>query len=275
MNIRTIVEDEKLNIEKSILEKEKLIGKLPEGTLQIHKSRNTFNWIHKIDISESEEDKTEDANECNFERRYIPKHNKNLAENLAYKGYLQAQLKDDLANLMATNTFLKNYRANDYAEKYIRENPGRRELLMQKIHDSDNEIKRWMQDIYTGEVPEKQNLRYMSQAGFNVRSKSEQIIVALLMKYQVPFKYEQHVLINNNNWYPDFMIMHPQTHKIYIWEHLGMMDSYKYRNRNFEKINDFCVMGFAPGDNLILTFETDKSGIDEILVEKLIQHYFA
>ena len=72
----------------------------------------------------------------------------------------------------------------------------------------------------------------MSQGGFKVRSKSEQIIVSLLVKHHIPFKYEQPVLINGRSYFPDFTIMHPATHKLYLWEHLGMMDKAVFVRRN-------------------------------------------
>ena len=263
MNIETMVETEKLNIEKSMANIESQIASLPEGALQVNRNGGTYNWLQ---IFPKQKGKAH--------RKYVSKNDRQLAEALAYKGYLRARLLDDKANLKAANLYLKYHVGDKHVDKYVDESAGRRELFMPKLRRSDKAIETWMRDVYTGEVPEKQNLRYESQAGFKVRSKSEQIIVALLMKYQVPFKYEQHLYVNGNNLYPDFTIMHPKTHKLYVWEHLGMMDNYKYRSHNFDKINDYCLLGFIPGDNLILTYETGESGLDEILVEKLIQHYF-
>lgn len=270
MNIREMIENEKQNIEKSIEENKAQIANLPGGTLQVHKSGVFYNWFV---IDENSNSKSN--SKSNSHRHYISKENKELAEQLAYKGYLETQLSENQDNLKAINFFLKKYSGDTKSVRYITSNEGRRELLTPKLHYTDKEIEKWLRDKYTGDVPEPSNLRYPSQAGFKVRSKSEQIIVGLLLKYHIPFKYEHPMYINNHNLYPDFTIMHPKTHKIYVWEHLGMMDSYQYRNHNFDKINDYYLLGFAPGDNLIMTYEANNSGVDEILAEKLIKHYFS
>ena len=132
----------------------------------------------------------------------------------------------------------------------------------------------WLKDVYTGVIPEPEGRRYPTAAGFKVRSKSEQLLVALLMKHHVPFKYEQHMFIAGKDIFPDFMIMNPMTGKLYVWEHLGMMDVADYRNHQWKKLNDYARLGFYPGDNLILTYETKDSGFDEIMAEFIIRHYF-
>lgn len=277
MNIREILENEKLNIEKSIAKEETLLADMPNGILQVHKSGNFYNWFYIDENSESNA-KSDSKSKINPKikphRHYISKEDRQLAEQLAYKGYLETQLRENQDNLKAINFFLKKYSGDAKSAHYITSNEGRRELLNPKLHDSDKEIEKWLRDKYTGDVPNPSNLRCLSQAGFYVRSKSEQIIVGLLLKYHIPFKYEHPMYINNHNLFPDFTIMHPKTHKIYVWEHLGMMDSYQYRSHNFDKINDYYLLGFVPGDNLILTYETNNSVIDAVLAENLVRHYF-
>lgn len=260
MNIHDIILEEKTELEKKIANEKKELAKLPDGNLQIYKIGDLYSWY----VSNPTEKK---------KRVYLPKSERELAEKLAYKGYLKKQIIDDSENLRAMKYYLNNYSEGKRAEKYINKNSEFKYLLYSRIGKNDNTINEWLHDINTGKPKNPENLRYNTKAGVIVRSKSEQIIVSHLVDHNVPFKYEERLFYNGYNIYPDFMIMNPRTHEIYIWEHLGMMDNDEYRNKNIRKINDYAKLGFNLGEKLIITCETIASGLDEFLVDFYIKHY--
>lgn len=54
--------------------------------------------------------------------------------------------------------------------------------------------------------------------GVYYRSKSEAAIAAMLTSYDIPFKYEVRLNLQNRTFYPDFYIKRPRDGKIFIWE---------------------------------------------------------
>ena len=93
--------------------------------------------------------------------------------------------------------------------------------------------------------------------GKKLRSKSEVIIDMLLYKYQIPFHYEERLVLNGFEMYPDFTIRHPMTGETMYWEHFGLMDNEIYRNNVYQKMKRYCENGIIPSINLIATYETN------------------
>lgn len=73
--------------------------------------------------------------------------------------------------------------------------------------------------------------------------------------------------------YPDFTILHPQSRKIIYWEHFGMMDNIAYSEDACTKINRYLKAGILPGDNLILSFETEMTPMDSAAANLFIDAY--
>ena len=255
---------EKDRLERSIASKEQQIKGLPKGRLQCYSANNgeRYRWFV------AQEGKSK-------KRKYLSRDDEDTAMRLATKGFIQAELKDERQKLAAVNRFIKTTSAHSHSAAYIERNSEYRRLAKPYLDQLDNDIQKWLAIPNTGNPNRSGGRNYMTVAGFSVSSKSEQIIVAKLIERRIPFKYEVPTYIDAEEVYPDFMIMHPTTHKLYMWEHLGMMDSPRYRSHNLWKIGQYAKIGFIPGDNLILTFETDTSGCDELLIEYIIEHYFA
>ena len=261
MNLKMVMEKQKNNIEKSIAEKRDFLADAPKGSLTVKRVGDYYSWCVR---NGSSKNKTV----------YIPKEDRKLAESLAAKRFVEAQLEDELADLKATNAYLQYCTKISKTDTVLSKGDEYVRLLEPYVLERNKKVSEWLSDKYTGPVPNPERLRYATPCDFKVRSKSEQSIVELLLKYRVPFKYEQHLYINGNDMYPDFMIMNPQSHKLYVWEHMGMMDDYNYRIKNLDKIQNYAALGFYLGDNLILTFETNASPLDKVWAEEIILHNF-
>jgi hypothetical protein len=62
-----------------------------------------------------------------------------------------------------------------------------------------------------------------------VRSKSEVIIANMLHAKGIDYTYEQPLEIGGMTKYPDFTIEDDDMGITYYWEHLGMLNSWKYK----------------------------------------------
>ena len=100
------------------------------------------------------------------------------------------------------------------------------------------------------------------------------MIVYLLHDYKIPFRYESELELGQVTVYPDFTIRHPKTGKLFLWEHLGMVDEPAYRRNTLSKLQLYMEHGWIPSVNLILTFETKEYPLDMAYVEGLIKDYF-
>lgn len=106
-----------------------------------------------------------------------------------------------------------------------------------------------------------ENLNITTFDGTKVRSRAEALIYNQLWHagfyviYEYPIEYERGKFVR-----PDFLLIHPVTGRIFLWEHLGLWFDSKYQNNyrsdyNF-KIDQYIQMGFAPGINLLTSYET-------------------
>lgn len=110
--------------------------------------------------------------------------------------------------------------------------------------------------------PQSQNpnrseaLKYETDNGVKVRSKSEQFIGNLLEALGIPYRYEPEVRIGNRIFHPDFVIMTTDGRKI-ILEHLGRMDLRDYINDNISRLAAYSSDGLVLGRDVFLSFEAD------------------
>ena len=110
--------------------------------------------------------------------------------------------------------------------------------------------------------------------GERVRSKSEIIIADLLTKEGIPYRYECPIyLIGIGRIYPDFTVLNIRNRKEFLWEHFGMMDDPVYAENAIHKIRLYEQNGFFPGENLILTYESKKTPINQKILMNLIDKY--
>lgn len=115
----------------------------------------------------------------------------------------------------------------------------------------------------------------LTNKGELVRSKSEKIIADKLAALQIPYQYEPTVDLYDQPVIPDFLVLNPRTRREFLWEHLGMIDLPAYNRKAIAKLNAYMKTGYFPGQNLILSFETDENPLDVGTVDLLIQTYLS
>lgn len=206
---------------------------------------------------------------------YIPKSNRPLAEALAAKKYLQLRLQDLITEKASIDSYLKNHKSNPLtSDQFLMNSPEYQELLSSFFTPTSLEISAWLNS------PFEKNLRFPEQiihrtiSGIYVRSKSEALIATLLYTHKIPFRYECALHLGELTFYPDFTIMHPITHKIYYWEHFGLMDDSQYCQKTFSKLEFYASHDILPSHQLITTFENKTNPLDSEYVNSLIEHYF-
>ena len=115
----------------------------------------------------------------------------------------------------------------------------------------------------------KESLTSTAADGTMRRSKGELLIGAKLDQYRIPYIYEA-TAHPDLPWVPDFKILRPRDHKIFFWEHFGMVNNSEYMDHCRRKLADYESAGIVPWDNLIITYDQPDGGINEKLIDAMI-----
>lgn len=205
---------------------------------------------------------------------YIPKSNQELAEQLAQKRYLSSLLQDLEKEQRALTMYLNHHPNISQSDSLLTKHPEYQELLPQNLFSLSKEISDWMISPYNKNTSHPESLIHKGIADTYLRSKSEVLIDMALRKYNIPFRYECELVLNDSIIFPDFTIRHPRTGVYFYWEHFGLMDSLTYTDRAISKLRLYTSNGIIPGINLITTYETKNTPLTMQIIEKTIEFYF-
>ena len=93
-------------------------------------------------------------------------------------------------------------------------------------------------------------------------------------KEGIPYRYEYPVYLRGfGKVYPDFTVLNLRTRKEIYWEHMGMMDNSAYAEKAVNKIHTYEQNGIFQGENLLITYETSKSSLNQKGIVRMIQRY--
>lgn len=206
---------------------------------------------------------------------YIPKKQRALAEKLALKNYLNAEIADLLNEKKALEAYLKIHRRNPKeAERLLQSKPEYQNLLKSYFQSQNSLVKTWQVESFEQNTAYPEQLIHQTASGIKVRSKSEMLIDLYLYKNQIPFRYECALQLGEITLFPDFTILHPLTQKIYYWEHFGLMDDPNYIKNACSKLQLYASNGIVPSLQLITTYETRENPLSINTIEDIITHYF-
>lgn len=201
-------------------------------------------------------------------------HNKDRVHRLARRNYVSNQYK--LARSYIAR--LKHIYDNLNTDKSIASISGKLDqyaslnLDMSKILFSYRE-QQWLNQPYERNPAYPEGLKFTSDNGILMRTKSELIIANRLEHYNIPYLPEMPLWFpyNLHPKYPDFTILKPNGETI-IWEHMGRMDKEDYFIKNSCKIIEYRQNGYSQNTNLIITFEEDiiEPGMIDHIIETRI-----
>lgn len=204
---------------------------------------------------------------------YIPKKQRNHAEQLAMKKYLLLQVEDLEHEKKAIDFYLRHH-VPSKAEEMLNEISAYQELLSPFFKPQSQRLYDWMKAPYNCNVHHSENKIHKTCSGNMVRSKSEALIDMVLSVNKIPFRYECELRLNDAIVYPDFTILHPRTEEIFYWEHFGKMDDPRYAKRTGEKLQMYIANGIIPTKNLITTYEMMLKPLDMESLDKIVKDYF-
>ena len=234
------------------------LKKYPKGKLICSKNGNHSKWYLSDTHTHS----------------YLPKTERQLAEQLAGKKYLSHLQHDLQQEQKAIDFYLRHHNSNTPRSEKLFQIPEYNELLSSFFTPWSQELISWTQSPYIRSEKFPEQLIHKTYSGNFVRSKSEAIIDMFLYTYKIPFRYECALQLGDITLFPDFTIMHPKTGELFYWEHFGMMDDSNYCKNMHSKLQLYTSHGIIPSIHLITTYETKSHPLSSTLVKILIEHYF-
>ena len=227
----------------------------PVGCLKTQQRDGKHYFYHQVFDQETHQ----------FSRTYISRKDVNLAGELAKKGYFLKIKPIIEKQLNALKRFSEEYRSREIDCEYERLSAVRRALVNPIQGSAKSILERWNREVYEPNNKYPEHLRYETDNGELVRSKSELIIANSLAreKKYLLYKYERPVKIMTNGaeqvFYPDFTVLNIHTGKICYWEHAGKMDDSSYVNDFVSKMNLYQTNAIISGKNLLITYETREN----------------
>lgn len=247
-------------LESLIEDKTSALIKAPEGRLRFMKDGQKIRYYHRKDPR-------------NPTGTYIKKQDVSLAAALSQKDYDEQIVKSARKEIYHINQLIRFLSGDTINTVYEKLALPRRQLVT-PISPSDEEFLAAWQAVTWQPKPFKDaKNEYYTGKGERVRSKSEILIADTLARFGVPYRYEYPTNIGGTVLYPDFTVLNIRKRKEFIWEHLGMLGQSAYASNAAGRIEMLEFNGYYPGENLIVTMETDDAPLNTKLVVHLIKRY--
>ena len=251
----------KMTLEMSVSNLEKRIASAPEGALRVANRKSGTQYYQVL-------------RSLDTLGKYIPRHNKELASQLAQKEYDSKLLAVLEKQLKSINRFLNTYNPDEVFKVFESLSDSRKLLVTPEYLTDEEYVKQWLSTPYRKLPFKADDPEYYTEKHERVRSKSEIIIANTLKSYNIPYRYECPVYEDEIPiGAPDFNCLNVRLRKEYYWEHLGMIGDEKYVNRNISKLEKYTMAKGFDESRLILTFESDKHPLNTLIVEEKIRKY--
>lgn len=215
------------------------------------------------------------VNPSDIKGTYLNRKQDSLASALAQKDYDCKLIRELMAEIKALDRILDEYRPERIDEIFMSLHDCRKPLIRPAmLLDEDDYVKRWMSAEYENKAFEENAPDYFTTNGERVRSKSEILIADALSRRNIPYRYEYPIHIRGiGTVHPDFFCLNVRKRQAYVWEHNGMMSDSEYADYATNKIEKYTLAGYFPGENLILSFETDSRPLSSRIIECNINRY--
>jgi len=207
--------------------------------------------------------------------KYVPKKDLETVRQILQQSYNRKLYQRLLDMKQELQRFKNKYSYEELLEVYDGMCVARRALIDPVIEPISVFVDKWYTEYRTDEKNGfEENLRFPTDRGELVRSKSEKILADLFAKNKIPYVYEPVVRLDKKRHvFPDFVLLNTRTRKTYLWEHLGLIDDGEYATKNFKKIAQYEKCGYFIGENLIITMESNDSPMDIKAIERKIRAY--
>ena len=191
---------------------------------------------------------------------------------------LETKVKIIDSNIRALKNLCENYcpYSTEYIEKILPESYRSNATKEKKIAGKYSSPEEWESASYK---QKDWNINYkkpghVTLKGERVRSKSELIIANMLYTMEIPYHYEEEMIIGGVKIAPDFKIYVRSKNRFVILEHFGRMFDSGYQAEYGSKVGLYISNGYMPGRNLFMTYDDKDGNLDTKQIEEMIELNF-
>lgn len=258
--LKDLLLEEKVKLEKIIKETKGRLAIAPEGTLRLSKCQKRVQYYQYTG------DKKKGV--------YITKDNLELAQKLAQKSYDERVLRPAEKRYAQILNLIKDYEEDELEKIYLQEHIERQKLICPVELTWEQKLNEWEKKEYRGKVFQEGTPVILTEKGERVRSKSEKIMADYFFRHGIAYKYECPIYLNGiGTVYPDFTFLSRRSGEEIYWEHNGMVDEANYARNMVRKIQAYENNDIFPGERLILTYETEQTILNTGKIEQLVKKY--
>lgn len=193
---------------------------------------------------------------------------------LARKRYAEKLLPELLQEKKLLDRLISLYSKGSAGDRFLKQHPGAASLLAEDALRKEDSLSIWKSAPYNRNLNYPEQLRYPTVVpGLLVRSKSEADIISRLEYFEVPYHYEELLIINNVSMAMDFTCRNRSTGQILYWDHRGMLDTPTYIQKTLNCDSQYLNAGIIPWKDLIVTTETKNHPLDLQWVDLIIHHF--
>lgn len=230
---------------KELAEKQRQeLKELPEGQLSVRRIDGKVNYVQSLE---------------NRQRRGITK-NQQLIQDLARKKYLLTSLAMLDKNIPLLDKLVAVHKAPTPMNIMELLSKTYKQLPSAAFLPEIRQKSQWADADYEQSSYKPEERIHTTANGLKVRSKSEVVIAEKLDAYNIPFRYEQMLYIENHSFSPDFTILQGET--LIYWEHCGLVNNPNYMKNHTWKMSVYAKAGIVPWKNLIVTYDDENGSIN-------------
>lgn len=264
-NFMEIVRKEILQLENALKRIDVFLSNAPEGCLKWQNRRGKTYYYHQF------------MDGAKWKRKYIKKGEDSLIKALAQKHYYSVIRPILVKHLKELKRLGTKCPLDEVEEVYDNLSDERKKLVIPVYIGAKEKVRQWQTESYEKNMMYSENLRYETEQGDVVRSKSEVIIANILYQNRkdIIYKYERPLEVLENGRmktiYPDFTILNIHTGKVTYWEHAGRMDDFYYADEFVRKMNTYIANELLPGRDVVVTYESQNHALDIKGVKQLVK----
>lgn len=199
-------------------------------------------------------------------KRVVVNDESQLPAQLTRKRYLEEEMEVLDKDIVALERFITTY-IEPIPEKIIERLPEKYKTMPE---DYFFYRQRWATEPYEQSAYKPEEKVQVTSRGLKVRTKSEVVVAEMLDAAGITYRYEQMIHIEGFSFAPDFTILTKEG--IVYWEHAGKIHEEHYRNRHKWKLSMYEKAGIVSWENLIVTYDNAKGGLDTRIIRSEIEN---
>lgn len=258
--LKKLLLEEQKHLESIVRAAKGRLDVAPSGTLRLSKCQNKVQYYHFTGEKKR--------------GSYIAQERTEFIQKLAQKSYDEKVLWLAERRLAQIKQFVKEYEDNEFEKIFNNEHPERQKLIQPVEANWEQLLKEWKAEEYQGKEFQEGAPVILTEKGERVRSKTEKIMADYFYRNEIEYKYECPLYLRGiGTVYPDFTFLSPKNRMEIYWEHNGKMDDPAYAKKAIRKIQAYESNNIFPGEQLILTYETEKNILNTRKIEQMVERY--